>query len=302
MEIICPLCRHTLTRSAQRWHCENRHSFDIAKQGYSNLLPVQHKKSKQPGDDAAMVAARSTFLNKGYYQPLASAIGQQLLTHFESITAAQPHAPINILDAGCGEGYYSSALLHNMADKHIDTTIIGCDISKFAVKAAAIRDKQIQWFVANSNALPVADHSSDILLSLFAPLQAAEFNRALAPGGQLIVASTGRDHLLELRRLLYDQVNDKVLDPSRALAGYFTATDTTTIRFSIELTDNASLQQLFAMTPHYWRVSPERKKRLDNINQITLSVDIQLHSFRPVPQATQSNTMVTSTDQPTAPC
>lgn len=277
MQIICPLCHQPLTATEKFWHCENKHSFDIAKQGYCNLLPVQHKKSKSPGDDAQMVAARKTFLGEGHYLPLAQQLNRRVIEQLQSknINNAQ------LLDAGCGEGYYTSLLGQALQQHSSQHQLIGTDISKHAILAAAKQDKNTQWFVANSNALPVARHSCDILLSLFSPTQPAEFYRALKHDGLLILATTGKNHLLELRELLYQQVNDGVFDPSAALEQQFTLIDIETIDFELQLHNNLSIQNLLAMTPHYWRASPERKSALEKISQLSISVDIQLHRFKP---------------------
>jgi 23S rRNA (guanine745-N1)-methyltransferase len=273
MQFVCPLCQQLLTQSDRRWHCDNRHSFDIAKQGYTNLIPVHYKKSKSPGDDTGMVAARSHFLNQGFYQPLSDHINLIVTRYLQQnkINSA------TIIDAGCGEGYYPSRL-KNLLNETADIT--GIDISKAAVLAAAKRSKNIQWFVANSNAIPVANNSTAILLSLFAPTQAEEFHRCLQQEGLLLLATTGKQHLIELRELVYDTVNDTVFDPTKTLEPFFKPQQRHTVNFTIELNDTATIKNLFAMTPHYWRVSPERKTLLDTLNSLSLTVDIHLHCFQ----------------------
>lgn len=277
MQIICPLCRQPLTLAEKIWLCDNGHSFDIAKQGYCNLLPVQNKKSKSPGDDARMVAARKAFLSEGHYLPLAQQLNLRVIEqlHKTQLTHSQ------IVDAGCGEGYYTTLLGKALQQQCGEHQLIGTDISKHAILAAAKQDKQTQWFVANSNALPVATHSSDILLSLFAPTQAAEFHRSLKPDGLLILATTGKNHLLELRERLYQHVNDTIFDPNTAVEGYFTAVGTECIDFELRLQNNLAIKNLLAMTPHYWRATPERKATLDKLTRLTLSVNILLHRFKP---------------------
>ncbi len=284
MDIICPLCRHTLVHTAKRLHCDNNHSFDIAKQGYTNLLPVHHKKSKSPGDDTSMVTARRQFLAGGYYQPLSEHINRVILEDLQQHHITQA----NIIDAGCGEGYYTSRLKTALHDNSITGNIIGLDISKHAILAAAKRDQSIRWLVASSSAIPTTDsnkessdnnNGADILLSLFAPVQAEEFHRCLNTDGLLLVASTGKNHLIELRELLYDDIHDNVFDPTTMISDHFKPTAVSPVSFTIDLPDNATIKNLFAMTPHYWRVSPERKKRLDALDTLCITVDIQLYRF-----------------------
>jgi 23S rRNA (guanine745-N1)-methyltransferase len=277
MSIICPLCRHPLQPIDKSWRCSNQHSFDIARQGYTNLLPVQHKKSRAPGDDAAMVNARRQFLDGGYYQPLSAQINQVALEYLQQNAIAKPL----LIDAGCGEGYYSSRLKSACNAQQFNIDLTGIDISKPAIHAAAKRDASMRWFVASSSAIPIADHSADMLLCLFAPLQAAEFYRCLKPQSLLVVASTGKNHLLELREQLYTQVHDRVFDPATAVGQYFSWCQTYNVNFNIHLPDTLTIKNLLAMTPHYWRVSPQRKGVLDTLDNLSVTVDIQLHTFQP---------------------
>jgi 23S rRNA (guanine745-N1)-methyltransferase len=277
MQLICPLCRALLTRDDRRWCCPDGHSFDIAKEGYLHLLPVQKKKSRAPGDDKKMVSSRSRFLNSGHYQQVSDAINlkaRQLLSQQPSTLAA-------IVDTGCGEGYYSTRLQQSLLDHQINNEFVGVDISKSACRAAAKRSRSIQWLVASSSDIPIADHSADIILSLFSPIPAQEFQRCLKADGQLIIASTGPQHLLELRELLYDTVDTSSLNTTGALAPQFSpvANSPEKIQYNISLQDSSSIQDLLAMTPHYWRASAEKKSQLTNIHELSISIDIQLNCY-----------------------
>ena len=277
MQLICPLCRALLTRDDRRWCCPDGHSFDIAKEGYLHLLPVQKKKSRAPGDDKKMVSSRSRFLNSGHYQQVSDAINlkaRQLLSQQPSTLAA-------IVDTGCGEGYYSTRLQQSLLDHQINNEFVGVDISKPACRAAAKRSRSIQWLVASSSDIPIADHSADIILSLFSPIPAEEFQRCLKADGQLIIASTGPQHLLELRELLYDTVDTSSLNTTGALAPQFSpvANSPEKIQYNISLQDSSSIQDLLAMTPHYWRASAEKKSQLTNIHELSISIDIQLNCY-----------------------
>ena len=276
MNITCPLCQQALSKTDKVWRCELNHCFDIAKQGYTNLLPVQNKKSLSPGDDNDMVVARNRFLNAGYYQILSDQINQQIIEFLQQ----QQQTSCNIIDAGCGEGYYTTRLAETLNVQGIENHTIGTDISKHAVLAAAKRTKTVDWFVANSNHIPVADHGADILLSLFAPLISAEFHRCLKHSGLLVIATTGQQHLIELREIIYDEVRDTIFDPAPSLGEHFSHLNTHTIEHRIALPDNNTIKDLLSMTPHFWRVSPQRKQALDGVEQLTVTVDIQLHFFK----------------------
>lgn len=275
MKIICPLCQLPLIKEQRRWYCDNNHNFDIARQGYTNLLPVQNKKSRSPGDNAKMVASRQRFLEKGFYRHVADSLSELVSHYLEESLLNQA----TIIDAGCGEGYYTESLYQTLTNHQIDTDIVGVDISKHAVLSAARQHKTIQWFVAKSQAIPVDDHCANILISLFAPIASEEFQRCLKKQGLLIIASTGKQHLLELRQMIYPQVKDEAFNPQTALDQSFKATGGTYIHHTIELGDNQTIQDLLAMTPHYWRASPTRKQLLDAIDQLSVTIDIQLHCF-----------------------
>ncbi|MEH6548588.1 MAG: methyltransferase domain-containing protein [Pseudomonadales bacterium] len=276
----CPICRAALLPLDKQWSCANKHSFDRARQGYTNLLPVQNKKSKSPGDDINMVAARSRFLATDKYQAISDRLNELLI----KILSESIEEPARIIDAGCGEGYYTSRLQQALNSDAIKTDITGIDISKYAAIAAARRDKEIRWFVASSSDMPLQDNSADIILSLFSPLPAKEFHRCLKHRGFLIVAATGADHLIELRRLIYDDVREDSFNPATVLEPYFerdnkAIVEPKNVRFEMVLDDTQMIIDLFSMTPHFWRVSPERKAILDTLERLSITIDVQLQVF-----------------------
>src|SRR5690606_29891455 len=172
------------------------HSFDTARQGYIHLLPVQNKRSLDPGDSKAMVAARRRFLAAGYYQPIAAAVNRAVLA--DTLDDEQ----ISCLDAGCGEGYYLRQLA--MAERGGRAlALVGLDISKWAVLAAAKQDRQPSWLVASNANLPLQSQSLDRVLCLFGFPVHGEFARVLKPAGELLQVDAGTDHLRELRNVIY---------------------------------------------------------------------------------------------------
>ena len=273
MQIRCPQCKTTLQQQDKSWRCENNHCFDTAKQGYTNLLLVQKKRSRSPGDDAEMVESRQRFLNTALYQPISDSINTMVLAHSGQHT-------LQVLDAGCGEGYYTQRLGEQLETSAVSHRIVGIDISKFAVKAAARRSKACQWFVANSNDLPISDHSVDVLLSLFSPLPSEEFARVCNNNGICIVASTGPKHLIEMRERLYDQVDDQCLEPADKLAPLFSRIAREKVQTTLQLDNSQCIEDLLSMTPHYWRASPERKQQLCQTPSMNVTLDVHLHCFK----------------------
>ena len=178
----CPICQLTLEKRANKYSCESNHSFDMAKEGYVNLLLDAMKNSKEPGDSKEMMRARSDFLSKGHYFPLVEAINSAIL---ESHCGAR-----SILDAGCGEGYYLDSL-SKLRSSSPSACLTGIDISKEGVRRTAKRNPQITAAVASAYQLPFASSSVDFIMSVFSPVCEEEFQRVLAPAGILIVVGPG---------------------------------------------------------------------------------------------------------------
>ena len=218
--LACPLDGAPLQRSGASWRCADGHCFDIAAQGYVNLLPVQNKRSLDPGDSKEMVAARRRFLEAGHYQPIADAVAQAVLQ------AAPAARTLTCLDAGCGEGYYLRQLAATAGDAH-PLALLGLDISKWAVQAAAKRDGQdargtprAAWIVGSNAGLPVLPGTLDRVLCMFGFPVYAEFARVLKPRGQLVQIDAGPDHLRELREIIYPRLKPERADDAQAPRGF----------------------------------------------------------------------------------
>lgn len=277
--LLCPVCRVRSTStsvallqrfSEHSWRCSEGHHFDRAKQGYLNLLPAQLKRSKDPGDSKAMVQSRRRFLEAGYYQPIAEQLSA--LT-----TELAPNAA-RILDAGCGEGYYLRALQTRLDTHQTEQPqLLGNDVSKWAVQAAAPWHKQGHYVVASNARLPYLDASLDVIVCAFGFVSAAEFRRVLAPGGVLITLNPLAEHLLELRQLLYPHTVQKA-NSCEELTG-FHHQQTHDLSFDFEL-EQATLQDLIAMTPHAYRASNEGKARARAVEHIVLQAAVRFNSWQ----------------------
>ncbi len=242
----CPLCKHPLYANQQGLSCVNGHQFDRARQGYFNLLPVQHKKSKQPGDNLEMVRARRDFLQSGHYQPLAKWLHQ----------LSQQLQPQLALDIGCGEGYYS----HHMQQGLQSGQLVGLDISKEMIRLASKQYPKQNWLVGSSKLLPFDDQQIDLLCCIFSFYQLDELLRVLKPGGQLIWVNADQRHLWQLRERLYPEVHTKECSLPAELIQHFHIQKQESLHWQIQLNKDQALA-LMKMTPHYWRAKKERREQ-----------------------------------------
>ncbi|PVZ35215.1 putative RNA methyltransferase [Pseudomonas sp. CC120222-01a] len=247
--LACPLCQAALSRLDNGVVCPAGHRFDRARQGYLNLLPVQHKNSRDPGDNQAMVEARRDFLDAGHYAPVARRLA-------ELAAERQPGA---WLDIGCGEGYYTAQIAQALpaADGY------ALDISREAVKRACRRAPDVTWMVASMARVPLADASCQFIASVFSPLDWDEAKRLLSPGGGLMRVGPTSGHLMELREVLYDEVRPYADDKHLALVPEGMAhAHSETLEFRLSLAAPKARADLLAMTPHGWRASAEKRARV----------------------------------------
>ncbi|MGS0535510.1 23S rRNA (guanine(745)-N(1))-methyltransferase [Pseudoalteromonas sp. SaAl2] len=259
----CPLCQTALQLSEKSLRCVNNHTFDYAKEGYVNLLPVQNKNSKQPGDNLDMVQARRAFLSTGHYQFLQQAIAK--------LVAEQ--VPKSVIDLGCGEGFYTHAIAKECPDK-----VYGVDISKSAIKYAAKRYENCQFSVASISQAPFSDSQADVLVSIFAPLFEHELARLLGQNGSLIVASPGPWHLKELKQKIYREVNAHTpIDVPRGFA--LTQQDLIEQQVKLGFED---VKNLITMTPFAWKFRPEHWQKLEQQGEHTVTLSFYVSHFKKV--------------------
>lgn len=265
----CPLCRAPLQREERVYRCPNGHSFDIAAQGYTHLLPVNQKHSKMPGDDKGMAAARSDFLNSGYYAPLRQALCD-LAVELTGNTA-------DLLDTGCGEGYYTSGVYQALRHAGKEVRMAGTDISKFILRRAAKREKDVEFAVASSYHLPLSDHSIDLLINCFSPLAIEEFQRILRPGGHFLYVVPSARHLWQMKEVLYDHpyLNEEKLTPYEG----FRYVKVASVRDTIRVVGQPHIHALFQMTPYYWKTPKAGCERLAALEELTTEIAFDIHVF-----------------------
>ena len=258
--LICPVCSEKLNRESGQYKCVHGHCFDIAKEGYVNLLRAG-KNGDMIGDDKLSARSRRDFLNKGYYASLKD----ELCRMFADKQG-------NLLDICCGEGYYTAALGDNP-----NLQVYGFDISREMVRLAAKRGNGT-YFVANMAAIPVAQESMDYAVHLFAPFNELAFMRTLKPGASLFTVVPGRYHLWGLKQALYDTPyeNDEELPITQQLQ----LIGTHKVSASITLASQEDIQAVFRMTPYYYRTSQQDKDKLLGYDKLETTVEFVIGEYR----------------------
>lgn len=263
----CPICGQPLMKQERTYTCPKRHCYDIAKEGYVNLLPANRKHAKDPGDDKGMTDARNRFLEGGHYAPLR----EQLCR------IAVERKPRTLLDSGCGEGYYTARVYAALKQAGVNVECAGVDLSRSALKKAARRDKSVEFAVASVYHLPVADCSADMLINCFSPLALEEFRRVLKPGGTYLYVVPGARHLWELKQVLYEKPYENA-EEETPYEG-FTYEAIIPVEFAMDL-DAGALGDLFRMTPYYWKTPREGAERLAALEQLKVTASFRIHIFR----------------------
>lgn len=256
----CPVCRERMFILPNSLRCLKGHSFDLAKQGYVNLL-MSNSSGKRHGDNKLMVAARKSFLDKGYYERLRNAVAE---------IVGSGHT---ILDAGCGEGYYTSAFAeHNY--------ICGIDISKDAVRFAAKRCEKAEFAVASISDIPLDSGSVDTVVSIFAPDSREEFLRILSHKGRLITVSPMENHLAELKAAVYE--TPYLNPPVTTAKDGFRIISSNELRYSITLENNEDIVSLFKMTPYYYKTSREDQQKLEKLEKLTVQLEFLITEYEKI--------------------
>ncbi len=264
----CPVCDAELERFERRLACAEGHSFDIAKEGYVNLLLPQHKKSADPGDGPEMMRARRAFLSGGHYDFLGERIAERVRQHGIA-------APV-VLDAGCGEGHYLAVIERGLGAAGI--VALGIDISRPAVRMAARQHPRMRFAVASTYRLPLPPASVDVVAQVFAPGDPAEYFRVLRPGGLLLIASPGPRHLFQIKQHVYAHPREHAQE-DQAIAGFSPLADERLQR-ALQLTSGLEIASLLGMTPLYWSADPQTQVAMADLERFEVELDFRLRVWR----------------------
>lgn len=259
--LSCPFCKAPLDRDGGSYLCEGerRHCFDIAKSGYVTLT----RAAGTSGDDRDMVRARTAFLDKGYYRPFAEAVADSV----QGIGV--------VVDAGCGEGYYSNLIALR------GSAVYGFDLSKHACDRGAKRSKlsgtNAFFGVSSTSSLPLEDGCADAVISLFAPVFEDEFKRVLKPGGILVIGAAGKRHLYELKAAVYDDPYEN--EGRRDLPSGFTEAEKRNVTYTFDCAGE-DLRPLFSMTPYAFKTSRADAEKLDRLTHLEITADFDIFIYK----------------------
>lgn len=247
--LLCPKCLKKLTKVNNMYKCEDNHCYDIAKEGYVNLMLANQKHSINPGDDKESLNSRNDFLNNGYYKPLADKLAELIGKYFYDEDV--------FLDAGCGTGYYLNQVMSNV-DKKIN--YYATDISKKGVSMTSKKCKSATCFVGNVFHLPFEDEALDGLMSVFCPYSSEEFSRVIKKGGYVISVTPGKQHLYQLKEIVYD--NPYYNDEQGYKLDDFDLVERTNVTYMMKLTSNKDICSLWMMMPYYHTTSKSDNDKL----------------------------------------
>lgn len=264
----CPICGKKIRFHAGSLVCKKEHCFDISAKGYVNMLGATRPLK---GYDKQFFKSRGEFFAKGYYAHILDAIIKKVSEIKAAADGAEPATQLVLVDAGCGEGYYSSAL----AGKIEGLQIIAFDIAADAIACAAKSKENVAWTIADVTNIPVKDDVCDILLDVFTPASYKEFGRILKKGGYILKVIPGSNHLKELRKAARDQLKNKDYsgeDVSDYFEQHYDIISRETLTNTMPI-DQETLKTLTEMTPLLFDVDVSRLD-LSEISEITVEAQL----------------------------
>lgn len=264
MDFACPKCKGALSLLGNTKKCESGHSYDRAKAGYYNLLLGVGGGTH--GDNAEMVEARGAFLSRGYYDRLAGRVAELVREH-TSVGGC-------VLDAGCGEGYYTDTVERALAERDGVSNLLAFDISRDAVKNAAKRNKNISLAVATSYDMPLMADSVDTVYNVFSPLAVNEVRRVLKNGGKFIMVYPGPEHLFSLKSAIYKTPYKNVSEDTETDG--FLLVSHEKLSYTINLENNDDIRSLFMMTPYAYRTSREDRERVLSLESLSTEIEFEI--------------------------
>ena len=267
MDFICPKCRGELVTVGNSKKCALGHSFDMAREGYYNLL--LERGGGVHGDNPEMVKARREFLALGLYERLARKVAELVL--FNTVRGG------TVLDAGLGEGYYTDIIERALFMRDMESCVLGFDISKDAVRLAAKKNKRLKLAVASAYKMPLSGGAIDTAVNIFSPLAEDEIKRVLRVGGKFIMVYPAENHLFGLKEKIYERPY-KNAPLGDELSG-FKLLSHERLCYNITLGSKDEVQSLFMMTPYAYRTPPRARARVLALTSVECEADFYINVY-----------------------
>lgn len=272
----CPVCKNKLSKFDNCYKCENNHNYDISSKGYANMLLANQRHSENPGDSKEMILSRVRFLELNYYHFLREKILETILK-YSSLTDE-----FSFCDLACGEGYYTN-YIHDNLSKLANIKTVGIDISKYAIiegckKKRASKLQNIDYVIGNLMNLPFLNESFSFMLNCFALMDEKEFYRVLKQNGYFIRVLPDANHLLGIKKVLYENVILNVMK-EKDIEG-FTLVDEIHIEDKVTLKTSQEIYDLFTMTPYYYKTSKESIAKLLKLDSLTTELAFVLLVYK----------------------
>ena len=268
MKFTCPICASRFGVNGASLVCVRGHSFDRSRDGYYNFL--LSSSSSNHGDNKEMLRARRDFLNTGAYLPLAELVSSMILKYTEGSCA--------LLDAGCGEGYYTDIFESKLRERDNCASVSALDISKDAVRLAAKRNPNVELAVSSVYKIPAENESFDAVVSIFSPLADAEILRVLKKGGLFAMAIPDKRHLFGMKSVLYERPYENEPQPTD-IEG-FQLCEESKLSYPLNLDSREKISGLFKMTPYAYRTPPEAKERLLSYDKLDCMAEFIVLSYK----------------------
>lgn len=265
----CPVCREALLKEQNGYRCQAGHTYDIAKEGYVNLLLANKKKTALPGDSKEMLQGRRRFLEQGYYLPLLN----KLSALCGSLT---PDEELTLLDIGCGEGYFTAGVQEK--NRNI-RQCWGLDVSKAAVQLAAKKYKQCQFAVASSQELPFLCQSIGLVFNINSPINSEEIVRVLKDEGIYLRISPEANHLWTLKTHVYDEPRPHTGEPIEISGLQFQQRETVAFDMVVE---KAFIADLLLMTPYYWHARADQQQAIGALSKLVTPAGFYIDVYKKV--------------------